>query len=295
MYQTLKQINLMLGIQSARRSIEILKADEYDKIAITLRDLLLAKVRYQQREALKDVLRYLGRNEGKITRAELKRILKRLENVMGINLATNVDGAVLDAVTDAYQTSQNEILGLYPTFSLVDEAAIEWQHTNHLYWIGEYYHSELNEKMKSLADVVVDEGLGREEAGALFRDTLREYSQQKHYWENLSNHITTRAREFGRVSAYEYAEYEYLEVVAVLDHRTSSVCRRMDGVKIPVSRAVKLRDKMIESKDPEEIKEIDKWYTYDELKDVPDEKLPLSMSLPPYHFGCRTRTVAYTE
>ena len=52
------------------------------------------------------------------------------------------------------------------------------------------------------------------------------------YWESYANHVVTRSREFGKTSAYEVAEVEYAEVMAVT---TQQICLQMHGRRIKVS------------------------------------------------------------
>ncbi len=109
----------------------------------------------------------------------------------------------------------------------------------------------------------------------------------------FANHVVTRSRESGRVDGYERAGVEYLQIRAVLDHRTSCICRNLHGRIIEVDKARRLRARLMDAKSPEDVKEIAPWVPCDGVKGKRSSELPEHLALPPYHFGCRTRTVVW--
>ena len=290
------KVTRQILIAKSEKAAELIKAknDPYYREALKLRDALLGNWNKLQKEAINEAIRKIVKGSGKLTKREFNKILKRLGKVLGVNMAAGVDTAVAEIMEKTYSIGQADVTQAAISFNLVDEKALTWLHENHLYWIGKHYDNALNDKIKGIADEIIKEGLGREEAGKLFAKKLGdEFSRSKYYWEAFSNHAVTRAREFGKTEGYVKSGTIVIEIRAVLDHRTSPICREMHGRKIEVSKLVKLRDKIINAKDPEAVKEIDKWRTVDDIKGLPDEKLPLSMAMPPYHFGCRTTTVKY--
>ena len=147
--------------------------------------------------------------------------------------------------------------------------------------------------------------MSREKAGRLFREELGPtLGESQGYWERFANHVVTRATEFGRLDGYLAAggdgtsPISHLRVVAVLDARTSEICRWMHGRVIPVAYAAALRDELMRASDPEDVKRVAPWPRPGDLRGKATSELlqeNLGLAMPPYHFGCRTRTVAASE
>ncbi len=268
------------------------QGDYYERMARLLADLLVKNWDKSTREAIKAAIRLIKNGSGKIKRAEIDAVLQQLARRLGINFAAKMDEKLFTFIIEVYSHAQKEVVGVQPSFSVVDNRAIQWLQENHVYWIGNYYDTQLVGRISRLAQQVLAKGMDRKLAGEFFKQEFgREFKRSQSYWEGLANHVITRAREFGHTEAYVKAGIQYLKVVAVLDRRTSKICRTMHGRIIPVKQAVALRDALIRAKNPESVKRIAPWVNAEQVKNVPSRKLPKGMALPPYHFNCRTRTV----
>jgi len=95
------------------------------------------------------------------------------------------------------------------------------------------------------------------------------------------------------IKGYQELGIEYLEVLAVMDERTSEICKMMNGRIIPVANAAGQRDAMMAAKSPEDVKTISPWLKPAQLKGL-DTKgiMGKGVIMPPYHFHCRTTVVA---
>lgn len=113
-------------------------------------------------------------------------------------------------------------------------------------------------------------------------------TESDHYWELTADAITTRSRSFGSIEAMVKADVTQYRWDSVVDHRTSDICRSLDGKVFEVAAAVEVRDAMIAAETPEEAKEIMPWLKPDEVVDTPVEELQrLGVVLPPAHALCR--------
>ena len=110
------------------------------------------------------------------------------------------------------------------------------------------------------------------------------------YWSGLANNAVTRSRNFGLTEAASQAGFQRGTIVAFIDDRTSDQCRWLNGKHVLVSDMRQLRDSIITAPNPEAVKELASWLSLAELKERVglDGRLPVSHSLPPYHFHCRT-------
>jgi len=290
--EAIKEIDEILSILS--------KESKWDIMANKISNLLLTEITDLQKKGINEFISFVASGEGKVTQKEVNKGLKKLGKLLGNSVAEKLSEPIQNFQTKAYKTGFEEV-GSSLKFNQADQEALIWLSTDQNYWIGEHYNSQLKEKMLNSAKEIVDQSLDRKEAAKLFRDVFEEnFRKSNNYWESLGDHIVTRSREFGRTSAYEKAEIEYIKIDAVLDERTSDICRHMDGRIISVKKLIKQRDDLMNAKTPEETKKIAPWLSKKEIETkvigVETEKLPKGLAMPPYHFRCRTRTViAYSD
>lgn len=86
----------------------------------------------------------------------------------------------------------------------------------------------------------IERGLGREDMTAeLAKDiTLRQLGRSEAYWGVVATAFSNRARTATQLNAYTEAEIVTYRFVAVLDERTTDICRYMDGKVFRVSSAL---------------------------------------------------------
>lgn len=291
--------------QATRAQIEIrkiqaiLKSDEYEKLVADLQDELLMGWDKQTRKEISKIISEL-KSGGVFTKDDLQLINKWGRQLLGKDFGKGVRKALVEIQAQAYGLAAEQVVGSNLSFQLVDQQALDWLEKHNVYWVRNHYDRQIQEKVTELGQKVIREGLSRRKATELFRDAFNNRFQQEsyRYWEGFANHCVTRSREFGRVAAYERAGVEEIVVDAVLDHRTSTICRHMNGRIIQVSDAVELRNKMLNAKTPEEVIEIAPFMRPGDVSGTPTADLKsksAGFALPPYHYSCRSRTVVYTE
>lgn len=159
------------------------------------------------------------------------------------------------------------------------------------YWIGNHFDG-VGDKLCEKIPEFIQAGMGRVEAGeqleALFSD---EYGKSKSYWRGLAATAINRSRTFGEISGYEEAGVATYEILAVMDERTSPVCKFMNGKVFKVKTAAKTRDDIINS-EPQAVKTNHPWLSFKDVQNMTDEQLQAAgFVMPPFHFHCRTTTV----
>lgn len=180
-----------------------------------------------------------------------------------------------------------------PRFSLglPDRRALDLIGQQNLFWLGEHYNEAVAGDLEPLLRQAFEEGWSRvrlaEALGAKFKD-LRVDEQA--YYSDLADHTVRKLRELGRIAGYERAGIEYVKVKAILDRRTSLICRCLHGRLIAVKRLVEQRQAILTAAGKDELKAAQAWIT-----DFhgPTDELPQGVAGPPYHYKCRTITVAY--
>lgn len=104
-------------------------------------------------------------------------------------------------------------------------------------------------------------GLSRKEIANELRTQLsaQQFNRSENYWTLVAGAFANRARTYTNLATYEAAGVEFFEFDAVMDERTSEICRFMHGKRFAVSDAKKLYEKSDTSQQPEDVKTIQPW------------------------------------
>lgn len=292
-----------MNLAIAADLVEMAKLSPIERITLRLGEFLIREWNKHTREAIKDAIRVIAAGSGSITDQEVADMLEALGGKLGINLRAALEPDVAKRILQVYEIEQKAIIGSGVSFDLVDEGALRWLNENTMYWVGNYYDRELSEDIARIAGEVISEGLDRAAAGKRFATEFREkFGRSDAYWEGLSNHVTTRSRNFGAAEAYTKAGIEFLKLVASKPRfappKSSLICTILDGTIFPVKSMVKVRDDLMAASTPEKAKKVAPWIpTGDVVKRVGGKKagkLPKYLTMPPFHFRCQTWTVAAT-
>lgn len=271
--------------------------DDFLKIANELADLLISTWDQKSREAINEFIR-AARGGGDFTPEDLNAMLNQLRVQLGATFANDVAQPLLEVNTESYKKGIGRIIELSPSFSVDDVDAKRWLDNHQIFWVRNYFDRQLASEVSKVGQQAITDGLSRSDAAELFQQQFQDKFDVAsfRYWDGFANHVTTRAREFGRVDGYERGGVESLRVVAVIDHRTSGICRYMNNRIIPVGDAVELRDEMMKAQNPEDVIDIAPFLTFDDVRGNSTSQLKevsLGYATPPYHFDCRSRTVVH--
>lgn len=276
--------------------LKVFSPARWKKLTAKLERLLQETWTEQQEKAIEAALATLENADEKFTSEDLEVLLATLEEHLGRRLSELLGEDVATIQRTAYEVSFKD-LNMKLEFGTKDARVLRWLEQDALYWIETYYERELRDQLLTVMKDVVVSGESRMHAGKRLQAELgRTVKKTTAYWEGLANHITTRTREFANVSGYVQAKIEYFEVRAVLDNRTSDICRYMHGRIFKVSDARTQREKIMRAETPEEIKRVAPWVRAEKIQRWPTLKLvEEGVILPPYHWQCRTATVSWSE
>jgi|GEM_PF-4470871 SPP1 gp7 family putative phage head morphogenesis protein len=169
-------------------------------------------------------------------------------------------------------------------------------------------------------------GLGTYEIGAdLMKQVPGMWSARgKAYANTVASNALTRARTYSELSAYTEAGIQMLEIVAMLDDRTTTCCRALDGMCIPVDGAMGIATAAMQIQNPEDVRSVAPFVRQkgNELFGAGGKRiatiersgignaddrgqvrydlmggqlLSAKIGCPPFHFGCRSMTVPRTQ
>lgn len=243
--------------------------------------------------------RLRGMAPGTFRETDAREILKEFEQKVGPEAMPRLlEGPVLTLSEALYRRGIAEIgqaAGLDLGFGQPDRAALDILSQGNLYWVGNSWNTYTQDLLDDALRDYFQDGMTRQQLTDRFAEDFAGLTERgRHYWELMADHAATKTREMGRVSGYEQGGFEYVQVRAHLDERTTPICRSMHGKVIAVTRLREQTNEYLDAisrRDMEAAKR--SWVMHQE--DWSGEGLPDGTASPPYHFRCRTITVAYFE
>lgn len=185
--------------------------------------------------------------------------------------------------------------GVDIAFGLADLDALTVLKQANLFWVRQSWTDETDKILRELLTTFFQENnqLTVPQLGtALSKELAKWGSNRTGYWDMLADHTATKTREIGRVSGYLKAGIMKVRVKAYIDGSTTQFCRSIHGKVISIQRLVDQRDAYLEAcknKDTEAAKAA--WVMHKNDDTYGGEEV-LGIGSPPYHFRCRTITVA---
>lgn len=280
-----------------------------------LGDLMVKAWDEATQDAVKKAAGVINGGSGAVTVDEVKAITAVLADELGPGLQALTPKEVTELVGAAYILGKHGVsseIGVKASLQLEDVQAQKVLKNHHLFWIGEHYSDTLGEDVaKTVRQVALESGLGRKEVGRVLAEKLGDqFNKSDNYWRLLGAAAVHRARNLGGVQGLIDGGVKEYEILSVLDERTSTICRAMDGKIFTVADARKQRDAILKAASPEDVKSIAPWHTAREMEGggyeirangskqwVPINGLSQKdmasrgLALPPYHGFCRTTYV----
>ncbi len=220
-----------------------------------------------------------------------------LSTELGKNLEELASEPVMELGQQIYKSGIQEVsknLNMKLAFNVPDREAADILSSHNLFFIKDYYDSQLSQGINSILKDYVTGGKTIKEVSEDFYKKYNDATEKgQAYFEGLAEHTASRSRELGKITGFEKAGIEYYEVRAIIDDRTSDICLSMNGRIFSVLDGINFRDSILSMDNPEDIKSVAPWRSSSEVENLHTSDLPAGMELPPYHFRCRTVVVAY--
>lgn len=281
----------------------IVKAENaFDDVLISLKDAYTRAWEEAQKKALADALSTIRamtpEQVSGFSRNEADILIRNMEGQVGKEaMQSLLNGPVINLSEAMYKIGMTETIaasaGLDFAFGLPDVESLNLIRQANLYWIGNAWDSYTYEHMKDILGDYFGKGMTRAQLAERFAEDFAAMGQKgAHYWELLADHTATKTRELGRINVYETAKIERVRIRARMDDRTTRLCRYLNNKIISVRRIVEQKNAYLEAisrHDAIAAKEI--WPMMKD-SDMPGEEVVSGIGMPPYHFRCRTITVA---
>ncbi len=324
-----------------RKAFDLSSPRGFDRAVAQLATLLGAKASESDDAAVRAAVEVLdvnwagttlGQRSSLITRA-LEAAGRRTAGVPQLLSAHLGDAAdmVVGATRDDVRATQGLAIGA--DFNALDRRVVRHLRESEANYISDEYgrrHAAFGERARTIVGDGLEHGLGREDIArdleAAARDIIA--GRGSFYWETVAASFVSRGRSFAQLSAYAEAGIERYIIEAVLDERTTEICRYLHGKAFTVSSGLRTFERV--EAEPDRIQELTPWVreafdpetgrrvlfveqgedrvpvaevsrsgvgTRDDRGEFTRglserELMDLGVSFPPYHGLCRSSTVA---
>ena len=244
----------------------------------------------------------------------VERVLQSASIRLGVEQAAEVQPAIMRAVQHAYEHGRISVPLPEPgagsvNWTVTDKRALDWLQRDTLYWAGRFNQAAIvsdgaggtisvGDLIAREARAALESGESSTAAGKRLRAVLGPIRGNvvDSYWRGLAANAITRANTFGTCAAFVEADVVSYEIVSVLDERTSTVCRELDGLTFQTRQLVQQRDAMMAAASPDDVKTIQPWPKTPAVRDLKAEGGATALAAagirsPPFHFHCRTTIV----
>ena len=264
----------------------------------------LLKAKFDKNKSVSELVDEFIKQNAKLAKKELEARLANL--LIFINENYNIDKKVLKELVNSKISSMglsinpNNLEEIYAVlagkniavnivFDEIDIRAINAMRNN-FYWVGKEFNKGFTDRLKDIIESAFRGEVARSElAGRLKEEFASELKQSVRYFEGVSDHIISQNQNISTVNQARKYGVKYYKVVAVMDSRTSAICRPMNGRLIPAEHIERQCDNIMNAKDMASKKAAATWAKapYNGRSD----KMDSNFGMPPYHFRCRTEIV----
>ncbi len=260
------------------------KADEIEEaIASYLRDVK-SQNKKETEKFVSDLLVYVTQNVENIDKKTLLRIVEAKIQSLGYTL----DTAALEALHEKAAAAAAAEVGAAFVFDQTDAQVLESMQRA-LVWMKEDGAANTQSRLKEIIAEAMEGEVRINDLGETLRAEFEGViDESARYFQGVSDHVIRQSQSVTRIYQFEKAGVKEVKVIALIDKKTSAVCRSMHGRIIPIAVVKSQADAIMAAKSIEEKKAASRWQSAPIFG-----KLPSGVALPPYHFRCRTIVVAY--
>lgn len=205
------------------------------------------------------------------------------------------------AAVAALGKSVAEVAG---NLTLADTAAMTALGEQQVWWVGNYWNEHLSRSISAtVSREALTTGLGRAEVGRIVRGVVEgEFpaaavpggfrGTSEHYFRSLAGTVRNRASNFGAIRVMQEAQIRRYRISAVMDKRTSAICRFMNSREFSVRSGARLIDRTFDAGDPAAVRAASPWVSAGKAGqiagdgDAKSQEVGLEsagLQLPPYH------------
>ena len=247
----------------------------------------VAKTNKKQTEAfVADLLVYVMQ---RVESVDKEQLLALVESKL-VHLSYTIDSTTIEDIYNKSAVETATEIGVAFSFSQDDTRVIKSVNQS-LLWLKDDGTVKTQDKLKEVLASALEGDISTAEIGDKLREAFNDVvDESSNYFTGVSDHVIRQSQSLNRAYQFKNAGVEFVKVKAVIDDRTSVICRSLHNKLIPISHVIDQADSIVEAETIDQKKEASPWQ-----KDAIEGTLPNNVGLPPYHFRCRTIVVAHFE
>ncbi|MBI2933002.1 MAG: minor capsid protein [Planctomycetes bacterium] len=243
---------------------------------------------------------------------ELRAVVAEAERILGPELAAELEPATRRYLERAFKAGQ-AVRGVGRTipalFDKPRQEAVDWLVRHDRFWIGKVFPEHVSDSFRDTIARGIEEGVGRKAIGKRLRDLMagtKDAPGKLELYNRVAAVSVNRANNWGGMFSLEEAGVEEYVFRAVMDERTSQICKDLNGRVFSVPRVMKVVRQALDGP-PSAIENIAPWPTHDAERndffiESGGERAYLNgkseewladhgVALPPLHGNCRSVVV----
>ena len=235
----------------------------------------------QLEEQLANLLIFISQNYD-MDKDTLKQLVDSKISALGINVnPLNLE--------ETYKKLSLQGVSIGIAFDRIDMQAIESMRNN-FYWMRSEFNDKFQSRLMDITQKVFEGEIPRTQMAAKLKEEFsNELKMDMSYFEGVSDHIISQSQNIARVNQARKYDAPFYKVVAIIDAKTSDICRSMNGRVIPAEHLERQANAITAAKSMAAKKAAAVWRNEPYLGR--SDKMDASFGLPPYHFRCRTEVV----
>jgi len=179
---------------------------------------------------------------------------------------TTVFGPAADEVVGATRDHSRQVqnLGIAANFNAVDKRIISHLKSSQAAYVKDEYGRRLDQfgaEARRIVSEGLEAGLGRDDISQGLAQAAKNsfVERSPFYWDVVAGAFISNGRSFAQMSSYAEAGIERYIIEAVLDERTTEICRFLHGKTFSVKSALERFDRIEAMENPEDIKQVQPW------------------------------------
>lgn len=121
------------------------------------------------------------------------------------------------------------------------------------------------------------------------REALEQRLRSVPYWRTVGNAAASRSFHYGLLQAGQVQGFRVYRYSTIDDERRSEICTFLDGKEWQIATALALVERSAQANDIDEVKRIQPWLRFNDVKNLSDADLAdRGVIVPPVHGNCRS-------
>lgn len=155
-------------------------------------------------------------------------------------------------------------------FGTRDEQVVEMMNRNNRIFINEGVRATIDRfevRSKKILSNALEQGVPRKQLAKQMNVAFGSTVNNEHYWNIVGSSYVNRSRNWANLEVFNELDIEEYEILAVLDERTSSVCRAMNGKRFSVQKQIKMLERATEAESLDEFTKKVPWLSTKKKED----------------------------